>query len=245
MRPASGNPALPEIDDAEIASASSLSPEGAIFSRYQRAVLGYTGTLVPDTRENRAMAIRSHDQGLTFQEVGILQAMMLVENGRAVPTPALREAVDALPSERLSLMHRVWCESGVLSDQGKKPTNSWTRLMVAFGPPCAVVMFAWVVLASLPGSNDSVGGSPAPASMPKQEKPATVRAKTKKSVSEANLVEVQKLLKQRGFYESRVDGIYGPGTKAALEAFQAQNGLERTGKLDNSTLSTLRGAPEM
>ncbi len=245
MRPASVKPALQEIDDAENASASSVSPEGAIFSRYQRAVLGYTGTLVPDTPENRAMAIRSHDQGLTFQEVGILQAMALVENGRAVAAPALREAVDALPPERLSLMHRVWRESAVLPDQGQKPTNSWIRPMVALGPPCAVAVLAWVVLASLPESKNSVGASPTPASVQEQEKPATVRAKAKTSILQPDLAEVQKLLKRRGLYESRVDGIYGPGTKAALEAFQAQNGLERTGKLDNATLTTLRAASGM
>ena len=79
---------LLETDDEEVRGASCLSPEGAIFSRYRKAVLRYTGSVVADTPENRAKAMRFHDQGITFQEAGILHAIALVEDGAATATAA-------------------------------------------------------------------------------------------------------------------------------------------------------------
>jgi len=245
VKPATDRNILPEMDDAEVTPSSYLSPEAAIFSRYQKAVLRYTGTVVPDTPENRATAIRCHDQGLTFQEAGILQAMSLVENNMAVPVAALKEAVDGLAPERLALMHRIWREAIALSDRGEKATDSKAMLIKVLGPVFVVVLVAWAVSVSLPGSNDLVEGSPAPTPTPKQEEPAVDRTKRVESSYQTKLVEAQKLLKRRGLYKSKVDGIYGPGTKAALEAFQAQNGLEQTGKLDNSTFDRLRHAAGM
>ncbi|MQX35564.1 peptidoglycan-binding domain-containing protein [Roseospira navarrensis] len=51
---------------------------------------------------------------------------------------------------------------------------------------------------------------------------------------------VQYLLRDAGHYDGRLDGDAGPLTEAALEAFQAANGLPETGRLDDRTRAILR-----
>jgi peptidoglycan hydrolase-like protein with peptidoglycan-binding domain len=50
---------------------------------------------------------------------------------------------------------------------------------------------------------------------------------------------VQQTLKQDGMYRSRVDGVWGPGTEAAVRDYQQQHNLNATGRLDQSTLASL------
>jgi len=49
-------------------------------------------------------------------------------------------------------------------------------------------------------------------------------------------------LNNLGFKCGAVDGIAGPRTKAALQRFQAEHGLNATGDIDEATRSTLREA---
>lgn len=49
----------------------------------------------------------------------------------------------------------------------------------------------------------------------------------------------QAKLKELGLYQGGVDGLYGPGTKAAISAFQQREGLEVSGLPDLQTLSRL------
>jgi hypothetical protein len=53
------------------------------------------------------------------------------------------------------------------------------------------------------------------------------------------LSKVQSLLAELGHYTSTVDGAYGPGTAAAIKAFQAQHGLPESGLPDQRTLLVL------
>jgi hypothetical protein len=53
------------------------------------------------------------------------------------------------------------------------------------------------------------------------------------------LREVQDRLIRTGHYKGKPDGAYGPGTKAALEAFQRANRIEVTGLPDQRTLVQL------
>lgn len=53
------------------------------------------------------------------------------------------------------------------------------------------------------------------------------------------LREVQDRLSKAGHYKGSPDGAYGPGTKAALEAFQRANRIEVTGLPDQRTLLQL------
>ena len=51
--------------------------------------------------------------------------------------------------------------------------------------------------------------------------------------------QVQRKLKKLGYYEGVVDGELGRGTRAAIRAFQAENGLDETGKIDRPLLRSL------
>ncbi len=47
---------------------------------------------------------------------------------------------------------------------------------------------------------------------------------------------LQRKLADKGFYNDRIDGLYGPNTRAAVEAFQTEHELEITGRVCESTL---------
>jgi len=53
------------------------------------------------------------------------------------------------------------------------------------------------------------------------------------------VVNVQVALRDQGYYAGAVDGTMGPQTRAALAAFQADNGLAFTSAVDQPTLQTL------
>jgi len=48
--------------------------------------------------------------------------------------------------------------------------------------------------------------------------------------------ELQRRLKELGYYNSTIDGDYGSGTVTAVKAFQKKNGLTQTGTADSTTL---------
>ena len=51
--------------------------------------------------------------------------------------------------------------------------------------------------------------------------------------------EVQRRLKQWGYYSGSVDGVFGSGTKNAVIAFQKKNGLTADGIVGKSTYAAL------
>lgn len=53
--------------------------------------------------------------------------------------------------------------------------------------------------------------------------------------------EVQLRLKALGLYNGAIGGNFGPGTEAAVKAFQKMKGLPQTGVVDATTLGKLRG----
>jgi peptidoglycan hydrolase-like protein with peptidoglycan-binding domain len=58
-------------------------------------------------------------------------------------------------------------------------------------------------------------------------------------VQQRLVVSVQILLGRSGYYRSGIDGVFGPDTAAALQTYQANVGLQPTGRLDSHTLSAL------
>jgi Putative peptidoglycan binding domain len=52
-------------------------------------------------------------------------------------------------------------------------------------------------------------------------------------------VQVQAALQQQGYYQGPVDGIVGPGTSAAIAAYQQANGLRVTGTITHGLLNNL------
>ena len=51
---------------------------------------------------------------------------------------------------------------------------------------------------------------------------------------------LQQALADAGYYDAKVDGVYGPKTVTAVEALQKANGLPQTGTLDKATEKALR-----
>ena len=58
-----------------------------------------------------------------------------------------------------------------------------------------------------------------------------------------DLARVQRALTKAGFDAGRPDGLMGPRTRAAIEAFQRDAGLPVTGEADTATVSKLGAQP--
>lgn len=51
--------------------------------------------------------------------------------------------------------------------------------------------------------------------------------------------QVQSALYQQGYYQGPIDGVVGPGTQAAIAAYQRDNGLRVTGNINHALLNEL------
>jgi peptidoglycan hydrolase-like protein with peptidoglycan-binding domain len=92
---------------------------------------------------------------------------------------------------------------------------------------------------SLAFAAGALAASPAKAAEGYSSTPSTGLVKAAKSVREHDLRAAQEQLKKDGDYKGPVDGKNGPKTIAAIEKFQAENGLKKTGWLDQKTWSLL------
>lgn len=72
-----------------------------------------------------------------------------------------------------------------------------------------------------------------------QEKPQAGAAAAPSQADRETVRWIQKALKDKGYYKGTVDGLFGPGTQMALEAFQRKEGLNVTGQPDVPTLDKL------
>lgn len=68
---------------------------------------------------------------------------------------------------------------------------------------------------------------------------AAYAASYKVGSSGETVTRIQKKLKQWGYYDGAVDGVFGSGTEKAVKAFQRKNGLAVDGKVGSATLSAL------
>jgi len=59
------------------------------------------------------------------------------------------------------------------------------------------------------------------------------------SYADSIVGQVQRKLKKLGYYTDKVDGEIGEHTRAAIRAYQEENNLEITGKIDKALLSSL------
>lgn len=64
----------------------------------------------------------------------------------------------------------------------------------------------------------------------------------RRTASRDDLRDAQKRLTSLGLYKGPIDGLYGPQTAAALNDFQAQNGLPMGGQLTRATQQRLQSA---
>jgi len=56
-----------------------------------------------------------------------------------------------------------------------------------------------------------------------------------------DIQQMQKALKEKGHDPGPVDGVMGPQTTAAIKAYQKEQGLDVTGRLDEATAGKLGG----
>lgn len=61
----------------------------------------------------------------------------------------------------------------------------------------------------------------------------------KKGSSGATVKEIQTRLKNWGYYNGAIDGVYGSGTEQAVRYFQKKNGLNVDGQVGDKTLAAL------
>lgn len=57
--------------------------------------------------------------------------------------------------------------------------------------------------------------------------------------SKSNVISIQKKLQEKGYDPKGIDGIYGPGTKAAIKKFQSDQGLKPDGICGPATKKAL------
>ena len=116
-----------------------------------------------------------------------------------------------------------------------QPTNSTVIL------PTAAVN-TWSTVAPLPTADPSAKAS---ATAPATAAPTATPQGSLKLGSQGDEVRnVQKKLKELGFYKGTVDGDFGEGTEKAVKAFQKQYGLTVDGKVGNATLAKLAAAKQ-
>ena len=66
--------------------------------------------------------------------------------------------------------------------------------------------------------------------IPLDESPQQAR-RSERDLTRAEREEIQRALEIRGFYNSGIDGAFGPGTRRAMAAWQVANGYDETGIL--------------
>lgn len=72
-----------------------------------------------------------------------------------------------------------------------------------------------------------------------EENASLAAAILRRGDSGAEVKEVQRRLKQWGYYSGSVDGVFGEGTKSAVIAFQKKNGLTADGVVGKATYKAL------
>ncbi|MCX5693127.1 MAG: peptidoglycan-binding domain-containing protein [Candidatus Omnitrophica bacterium] len=81
-------------------------------------------------------------------------------------------------------------------------------------------------VAAMENISQSVSVEPAVTQMAEVEKPS--------------VQDIQQALKNSNFYEGNIDGISGPKTRKAIEAFQSKIGLKADGKVGPKTWQKLK-----
>ena len=99
------------------------------------------------------------------------------------------------------------------------------------------------------GEKSRMAGTVPTVNNPGPAVPATSRVSASTSIKHMRLTnrdvtEIQKQLADKGFYKSKVDGQFGPGTQDAMREYQTSAGLEANGYPTIATLEKLGVAPE-
>ncbi|MEL7345505.1 MAG: peptidoglycan-binding domain-containing protein [Pseudomonadota bacterium] len=93
----------------------------------------------------------------------------------------------------------------------------------------------------LPVIETQAPSTPAPQPVASDETPAQARA-AERLLTRVQREDLQIALRWEGFYNSTIDGAFGPGTRRAMSGWQTANGYEATGVLTSAQRLALLGA---
>lgn len=82
-----------------------------------------------------------------------------------------------------------------------------------------------------PAEDAPVVAEVAPEPEPEPEETRAEALRSERDLDRAAREEIQTILQWEGFYDSGIDGAFGPGTRASMAAWQASRGHEETGVL--------------
>jgi peptidoglycan hydrolase-like protein with peptidoglycan-binding domain len=145
-------------------------------------------------------------------------------------TPEVAEAVRADLRAR-----RAIPADSFVADPGQFRQQYW--------PQGAGFAAATPVISALPEPAPSTNGSSAPAPAvlePQTETLAEARA-AERALTREDREEIQRALAWDGFYAAAIDGAFGPGTRRAIEAWQAAQSYPVTGVLQTAQRNQLVG----
>ena len=116
-----------------------------------------------------------------------------------------------------------------------------TLLAQAATPPKAPVQEKPKPVATMPKpeAKKVVTAPAAPAAAAKDAKPAAARRSDGTTATVEQIKDAQKILADKGLYKGAVTGRLNKDFRAALSAFQKQNKLNPTGRLNQETIAKL------
>ncbi len=91
-----------------------------------------------------------------------------------------------------------------------------------------------------PSNDPAQAEDPKETTSPQMSPAGSVEASA--SLSKEEIREAQEALTKLGYGQLEADGVFGPGTRRSVEAFQLAQGLSVTGRLDADTLRALRSS---
>ncbi len=68
---------------------------------------------------------------------------------------------------------------------------------------------------------------------------SNISIKTRESTQPGKIRDIQQALKNAGYYDGKIDGVKGKGTKKAIKDFQKANGLKADGVVGRKTWEAL------
>lgn len=102
---------------------------------------------------------------------------------------------------------------------------------------CFLILLVFTVVSPLPGAASAGVVGPEPSASGPIRISAPARPEYPRPV--ASWLEAQVALAREGFSCGSIDGVTGPRTRAALEAYQSRQGIARSGGLDDVTRERL------
>jgi Putative peptidoglycan binding domain/Caspase domain len=156
----------------------------------------------------------------------------------AVATAGLPQGPTPLATALAGALAGPTVEAGALLDAARRRLGTGSGETLAMLAPAGP---AW--LAGGPAPPARIETSPPPAAppppAPAASAPPPIVVPDEEQMTEANRRAVQGMLQALGYYDGRVDGIFGPDTRAAIRRWQHELGAEMTGRITSDQATRL------